>query len=84
MCLKKSEPPVAKKNEKGELVTEPNKLKELYENTYKKRLSHRSMKPELLNMYKFKMDLFNLRLEITKRVKSDNWSELTFQVCLNS
>ena len=33
-CKKKSEAPVAKKNEKGELVTESSQLKKLYETTY--------------------------------------------------
>ena len=75
ICSKKSDPPVAKLNEKGELVTEPTQLKKLYENTYKKRLEHRTMKPELEGMYNLKMELFNLRLEVTKNIKSDNWSE---------
>ena len=56
--VKKHEPAVAKKNIKGEIVTE---LKKLYEETYKRRLEHRIMKPELLNMYSMKMELFDLR-----------------------
>ena len=36
ICKKKSDPPVAKKNEKGELVTESSQLKKLYETNYKK------------------------------------------------
>ena len=75
ICKKKSDPPVAKKNEKGELVTEPSQLKKLYETTYKKRLEHRNMKPELLKMYNLKMDLFSLRFEVCKSIKSDNWSK---------
>lgn len=73
--VRKKEAPVAKKNEQGELVTNSLKLKELYENTYKKRLEHRSMKPELLDMYNLKMKLFNLRFEVSKRIKCENWSE---------
>ena len=64
LCSKKTEPPTAKKNAIGELVTEPSKLKELYANTYKKRLEHRIMKPELQNMYQLKMNLFSLRIEV--------------------
>ena len=74
MGLKRREAPVAKKNEDGELVTNAQKLKELYESTYKKRLEHRSMKPELVNMYNLKMNLFNLRLEVSKGIKSESWS----------
>ena len=75
ICAKKADPPVAKKNEKGELVTEPSQLKKLYETTYKRRLEHRIMKPQLEEMYKLKMELFSLRLEVTRNVKIDKWSE---------
>ena len=73
--IKKKSVPVAKKNEKGELVTNSSKLKELYENTYKKRLEHRQMKPELTDLYNLKMGLFSLRIEVTKNIKSQCWSE---------
>ena len=33
------------------------------------------MKPDLEKMYGLKMELFNLRLEVTTKVKSDNWVE---------
>ena len=33
------------------------------------------MKPELKNLFNLKMYLFNLRLEVTKKIKSRNWSE---------
>ena len=56
-------------------VTEPSKLKELYETTYKTRLKHRKMKPELMDMFNQKMELFDIRLEVSKNIKSDNWSE---------
>ena len=75
MCSKKPEPPTAKLNEKGELVTESSKLKELYETTYKKRLEHREMKPELMEMYNLKMELFSIRLQVCKNIKSENCSE---------
>ena len=71
----KYEVPAAKKNKKGELITEQSKLKNLYEETYKQRLEHRKMKPELINMYKMKMELFELRNEVTKNIKSKNWTE---------
>ena len=73
--VKKKDVPVAKMNDKGELVTNSLKLKELYEDTYKKRLQHRKMKPELIDMYKLKMNLYDLRFEVTKQIKGKNWSE---------
>ena len=71
----KSEPPLAKKNAKGELVTESSQLTKLYQTSFQKRIEHRSMKPNLLTMYQLKMDLFNLRLEVCKNIKSEYWSE---------
>ena len=73
VCSTDPELPVAKKNEHGELVTEPEKLKKLYETTYKKRLEHRQMKPELMNLHKLKMGLFDIRLEVTANIKSEMW-----------
>ena len=75
ICSKSPDPPIAKLNEQEELVTESSQLKQLYEATYKKRLKHRVMKPELEQMYILKMELFTLRLCVTRNVKSDNWSE---------
>ena len=72
---KKSDPPTAKINDCGDIISEPTALKKLYENTYKKRLEHRKIKPELEELYKRKMYLFNLRMEVTQKVKSRNWTE---------
>ena len=74
LCSKKAEPPTAKKNDKGELVTESSELKKLYKSTYQNRLKHRIMKPHLQNLYKLKMDLFDMRFEVCKNLKSDKWS----------
>ena len=70
--VKKKDVPVAKKNNNGELVKNSLQLKELYENTYKKRLEHRLMKTELIDMYTLKMNLFDMRFEVSKRIKSED------------
>ena len=75
MCPVKAVKPVAKKNKTGELVTKPDELKKLYESTYKSRLSHRVMKPELSRMYDLKMQLFNLRLQVSQNLKSKKWTK---------
>ena len=49
------EPPSAKLNDDEKLVTETSELKTLHENTFKKRLQHREMKPELKNMFELKI-----------------------------
>ena len=74
LCSNKTELPTAKKDDNGELVRERSKLKQLYESTYKKRLEHRIVKPELKNLYDLKMNLFQLRLKVSRNIKSDNWS----------
>ena len=74
LCKKKSEVPIAKKDENGKLVTEHSKLKQLYETTYKTRLEHRVMKPELKSLYDLKMNLFQLRLQVSRNIKSDDWT----------
>ena len=71
----KKDVPVAKKNTDGKLVSNSKQLKELYKNTYKKRMEHKEMKPELMNMYKMKMQLYQLRMTVSKEIKSEDWSE---------
>ena len=56
-------------------MTNSLKLKQLYEDTYKKRLEHRKIKPELIEMYNLKMNLYNLRLEVSKEIKCENWTK---------
>ena len=74
LCANKSVAPTAKKNKNGKLVTEHCQLKALYENTYKNRLKHKEIQPELQNLYDMKMYLFDLRLKVTKCIKSETWS----------
>ena len=71
----KKDIPVAKKNTEGNLVTNSVQLKELYKDTYKKRMEHKVMKPELSNMYTMKMYLYQLRMVVSKETKCTDWSE---------
>ena len=75
LCPKYSGVPIAKKDEGGRLVSEHSKLKKLYANTYKNRLRRREMKPELKSLYDMKMYLYKLRLEVSKFIKSEDWSK---------
>ena len=43
LCPQSTNPPMAKKDIDGNLVTSPSKLKSLYLETYKYRLRHRTM-----------------------------------------
>ena len=71
---KKKDVPVAKKDSNGQLVTNSLQLKELYKNTYRKRMEHREMKSELIKMYELKMNLFELRFKVSQERKCGDWS----------
>ena len=67
------DPPMAKKDRGGNLVTAPLPLKKLYLETYRERLSHRPMKKEFEDIYQLKTLLWELRYEDVKDVKSAPW-----------
>ena len=73
LCPKAADPPMAKIDENGTLVTAPTLLKNLYLRTYSKRLQHRIMKPELNDIYCLKMELWMSRLNLLNETKSKPW-----------
>ena len=58
LCPQASEPPIGKRDDTGELVVEPEHLKNLYLDTYRKRLSHREMKSDLSDLFEYKTNLW--------------------------
>ena len=81
---KRNEVPTAKKNTNGQLVTNPKELKELYFQTYKERLSHRSIRPGLEFLEFLKGLLFQLRLFLSKKNQSNPWTKDEFLEVLKS
>ena len=69
-----TDPPMAKKNESGQLITAPDLLKNLYFKTYKQRLRERPMKPEFLDIFMLKTELWESRLRELSAKKSDPWT----------
>ena len=67
--------PVAKRNNLGQISTNPEALNKLYLETYTQRLRHRPMKEEFLDLKNLKETLFSLRLKLSKLTKSKPWSE---------
>ena len=67
------DPPMAKRDAGGNLVTAPLPLKKLYIETYKKRLEHRVMKPQHMDIFKLKTLLWELRCNQVSKVKSSPW-----------
>ena len=65
---------VGKKNLKGQLITNPDELKELYLETFKDRLRQRPAQPGYENLLKSQEELFKLRLEMSKLKKTAPWT----------
>ena len=66
--------PVGKKNGKGILVTNHRDLKGLYLKTYKQRLRNRPIKKDLEELKKLKDELFDVRLRLASKKKSEPWT----------
>ena len=75
---------MAKKDENGLLITSPNLLKDLYLRTYKFRLRERTMKPELMDIFWLKTELWESRLEELTSTKTEPWNEEELEKVLKS
>ena len=51
LCPIAEDPPMAKRNKSGNIVTAPEAIKDLYVDTYKDRLRNRDMKLELMDTF---------------------------------
>ena len=71
---KSYDPPMAKKDKHGNLVTAPEALKQLYLETYKERLKHRKIQDEYLENYEKKVKLWELRFENLQSKRSARWN----------
>ena len=72
---RKYDPPMAKRDNNGNLATSKVKLKNLYKFTYIDRLSQNNIKPELKLLHKWKDLLCNRRLEYASNIKTNPWSK---------
>ena len=63
-----------KKDKEGDLITNPDKLKEIYLDAYTERLKHRVMVPELLKLKTLREELFQQRLQLAKKNRSPDWT----------
>ena len=66
--------PVAKKNLKKQLITNPEDLKDLFVDTFKYRLRHRPVQPGYEELLELQEELFNLRLKLAKEERSPDWT----------
>ena len=63
-----------REEKKKNIITNHESLKNLYLQTYLNRLRNRPIKPGLEEIRKLKMELFNLRLKLSKMNKSQPWT----------
>ena len=68
------DPPTAKKDEHGNIITEPGALKLLYLNTNKNRLKHRRICERYENIRQLKSELWELRFESLKNKPTKKWT----------
>ena len=73
VCPKDRDPPMAKLDESGNLITAPENLKNLYINTYVHRLKSREISPGLLKLRALKEKLWQKRNELAKKNKIPDW-----------
>ena len=76
--------PVAKSDRNGRIVSNPEELNQLYVDTYKHRLRHRPIRPELKQLESLKMELFYKRLKLVKLQESNPWDLESLRSVLKS
>ena len=81
---KEMDPPMAKYDDKGNLISAPNALKELYLQHYVKRLAHRKIDNKYIENYQKKVELWKLRFERLQETKTNDWTNKDLKVALKS
>ena len=76
--------PIAKKNRRGKIISEPDKLKELLVKEYKFRLRARPARPDLENLENRKTKLFKLKLKLASKTRSKLWTKSDLDEALRS
>ena len=84
LCPKTCDPPMAKMDKEGNLITSPQLLKNLYLQTYQERLKNRDMKCTLLDIYFLKKELWNSRLKELKTKKTAPWNRIEVRKAIKS
>ena len=74
ICPRNKDPPTAKKDDLGNVITAPSALKNLYLQTYKSRLQHREMKECYQVIKALNNQLWDLRFEALKKKSFEPWT----------
>ena len=78
------DPPAAKKDQHGTLITDKSQLEKLYDKTYLDRLQPNKTVAGLEETQELQNYLFELRCEAAKRNVSDDWTEEDLEKLLKS
>ena len=76
--------PVGKKDNKGNIITNHEQLKQLYLKTYVQRLRNRPMKDNLQVLKSMKNELFEIRLKIAQANESKPWKMIHLETVLKA
>ena len=76
--------PAGKRNMKGQLITNPDELKNLYLNTFRYRLRHRPAQPGFEGLLQDQKELFDLRIELAKEEKTEPWEIADLEKAIKS
>ena len=68
------DPPAAKLNSKGKLVTNKEELEQLYLDTYIERLKPNPVDEDLEDIFELKNELFDMRIEESKTKVTSDWT----------
>ena len=74
LCPRPKDPPTAKKDVFGNLITAPSALKNLYLQTYKNRLENRPIVEKYKGIRDLKNELWELRFEYLKEKPTASWT----------
>ena len=80
ICPRPRDPPMAKRDLKGNLVSAAGPLKQLYIETYSHRLRHREMRVKYEEIFQLKTKLWNMRLEELKLKSSLPWESKIYNI----
>ena len=81
---KSVDPPMAKLDKMGNIITTPSLIRNLYLKTYIERLKHREMNAEFLEIFNIKTELWRRRCNALKLKISPRWSLKELNVVLKS
>ena len=78
----KDDPPAAKKDAQGNIITSSSALQNLYLGTYEKRFSPAVIEKDYGDIFKLKTELWSRRNEILQNTKSGPWDVRNIELAL--